>query len=189
VSDPASGGGGRLLQTSRIVLRPWSDDDVDAFQDIYSRWEVARWLGPQPRTAVTSAAEARTRLGSWRRRSLEVRPPLGLWAIVPRSSSGATGATERPVGTALLLPLGEATDEVEIGWHLHPDHQHRGLATHAARALLDAARAVGIVRVTALTDRENPASAAVAGRLGMRDEGETDRWFGLTLRQFAIDLD
>jgi len=36
----------------------------------------------------------------------------------------------------------------------------------------------------ALTDLDNAPSQAVAARLGMRDEGTTDRWFGLTSRQF-----
>ena len=36
----------------------------------------------------------------------------------------------------------------------------------------------------ALTDLDNSASQAVAIRLGMRDEGVTQRWFGLITRQF-----
>jgi RimJ/RimL family protein N-acetyltransferase len=38
--------------------------------------------------------------------------------------------------------------------------------------------------VLALTDLDNVRSQAVAARLGMSDEGTTDRWFGLTARQF-----
>jgi RimJ/RimL family protein N-acetyltransferase len=37
----------------------------------------------------------------------------------------------------------------------------------------------------ALTDVDNVRSQAVAARLGLRDEGTTDRWFGLTARQFS----
>ena len=40
----------------------------------------------------------------------------------------------------------------------------------------------------ALTDLDNAPSQAVAARLGMRDEGTTDRWFGLTSRQFRKTL-
>jgi RimJ/RimL family protein N-acetyltransferase len=41
---------------------------------------------------------------------------------------------------------------------------------------------------TVLTDLDNVRSQAVAARLGMRDEGTTDRWFGLTARQFSKTL-
>ena len=71
-----------------------------------------------------------------------------------------------------------------MGWHLHPQHQGRGLATEAATAILAAAAKAGMEQVLALTDLDNSASQAVAARLGMRDEGITQRWFGLTSRQF-----
>ena len=93
-----------------------------------------------------------------------------------------------PVGTILLLPLDDATGptgEVEIGWHLHPDYQGRGLATEAARALLSAAARAGRERVLALTDPDNAASQRGGRPAGLADEGLTDRWFGLTTRQFA----
>lgn len=109
-----------------------------------------RWLGTPPRRAVADLAEARERLMRWRERDAGLAPPLGLWALVP-----VTDAAPKPVGTVLLLPLHDAagiTDRVEIGWHLHPDHQKRGLATEAARALLNAAEAAGISHVLALTD-------------------------------------
>ncbi|MEV8513990.1 GNAT family N-acetyltransferase [Dactylosporangium sp. NPDC051484] len=162
--------------TPALRLRHWRDDDLDAFFDLYSRWEVIRHLGPHPRRALQDLDEARQRLTRWHERGADLQPPYGLWAIVPDGE-------DRPVGTVLLLPLHDAagpTDEVEIGWHLHPEHQGRGLATTAARRLLDQVDRP----VLALTDPDNHASQSVARRLGMRDEGLTDRWFGLTARQF-----
>ena len=91
------------------------------------------------------------------------------------------------MGTILLLPLTDAsgpTGLTEVGWHLHPQHQGRGLATEAASAILAAAAEAGIEQVLALTDPDNIRSQAVATRLGMRDEGMTQRWFGLTSRQY-----
>ena len=86
-----------------------------------------------------------------------------------------------------MLPLSDAhgpTGLVEVGWHLHPRHQGRGYATEAARMVLALAGKAGINQVLALTDLDNVASQRVAGRLGMRDEGVTDRWFGLTTHQY-----
>ena len=104
----------------------------------------------------------------------------------------APGApSQPPAGTVLLMPLADAdgpTGLIEVGWHLHPQHQGQGLATEAADALLAAAAKTGIGRVLALTDLDNVRSQAVAARLGMSDEGTTDRWFGLTARQFRKAL-
>jgi len=46
-----------LLVTERLQLRHWAEADLPAFFDIYSRDEVTRWLGPQPRQRVTSSRE------------------------------------------------------------------------------------------------------------------------------------
>ena len=139
-----------------------------------------RWLGAPPRRALTDLDEARARLARWQERETDLPEPYGLWALVEGPG--------QPVGTVLLMPLNDAagvTSEVEIGWHLHPDHQGRGLVTEAARALLDAAAQAGLSRVLALTDPDNIRSQAVAGRLHMVDEGLTERWFGITTRQYA----
>ena len=164
-----------LLRTARLTLRSWEVGDVDMFFDTYSRWSVMRWLGPPPRRVYESVDQARRGIAAWASRE---DPPLGLWAVVP---AGETA----PVGTALLLPLSDAsgpTGEVEVGWHLHPDREGEGWATGAASALLERA---ALPRVLALTDPDNEKSQAVCRRLGMTDEGLTDRWFKTTMRQYA----
>jgi RimJ/RimL family protein N-acetyltransferase len=174
-----------LLRTDRLLLRRWDGSDVAAFFDVYSRDEVARWLGAHPRKPLATVAEAQERLGRWREHERGLSPPFGLWAIVPCAASAAPG---RPVGTLLLLPLSDGdgpTGQVEIGWHLHPDFQGQGLATEAAGAVLAMAAEAGIDRVLAITDLDNGASQRVAERLGMADDGVTDRWFGLTARQYS----
>jgi RimJ/RimL family protein N-acetyltransferase len=177
-----------LLRTPRLLLRHWEESDLPAFFDLYSRDDVMRWLGPHPRRTLATLDEARERLARWRGREQDLDPPLGLWAVVPL----APGTPSRPpAGTVLLVPLADAdgpTGLIEVGWHLHPQHQGHGLATEAADALLAAAAKTGMAEVLALTDLDNVRSQAVAARLGMSDEGTTDRWLGLTARQFRKAL-
>jgi RimJ/RimL family protein N-acetyltransferase len=177
-----------LLTTDRLLLRHWCDEDVDAFFDIYRRDEVSKWLGGGPQQqALATVGDAAVRLRRWIEHGAGLTPPLGLWAIVPTAAADAA-----PIGTALLLPLHDAdglTDDVEVGWHLHPDHQGKGLATESAAALLGAAADAGIAEVLALTYLDNVPSQAVAARLDMVDEGPTDRWFGLTMRQYRKRLE
>ncbi len=173
-----------LLRTPRLLLRHWDESDLPAFFDLYSRDAVTRWLGPHPRRTLATADEARDRLRRWRSRERELQPPLGLWAMVPLSPGPLP---PQPVGTLLLMPLDDdngPTGLIEVGWHLHPDHQGQGLATEAAQAILAAAAQARIEQVLALTDLDNLASQAVAERLGMHDDGVTGRWFGLTMRQY-----
>lgn len=87
-----------------------------------------------------------------------------------------------------LLPLTDdygPTDQVEVGWRLHPDFRGCGLATKAATAPLAAWPTNGPDRVLALTDLHNIKSQAVAERLGMDNQGPTDRWFGESRLQFS----
>ena len=176
-----------LLRTRRLLLRHWGESDLPAFFGLYSREDVTRWLGPHPRRALATPEEAHERLCRWRARERGLDPPLGLWAMVPLTPLTPLYQQPGPVGTILLMALADAggpTGLIEVGWHLHPQHQGRGLATEAAEAILAAAAKAGIGQVLALTDPDNIASQAVAGRLGMRDEGITQRWFGLTARQY-----
>jgi RimJ/RimL family protein N-acetyltransferase len=173
-----------LLRTDRLLLRHWDESDLEAFFDLYSQEDVVRWLGEHPRRPLGTMAEAHERLGRWHEHERGLSPPFGLWAIAPCVAGALPG---QPVGTLLLLPLSDddgPTGLVEVGWHLHPEFQGRGLATEAARAVLGLAPDAGIDEVLALTDLDNVASQRVAERLGMADEGETDRWFGETMRQY-----
>lgn len=168
------------LRTDRLLLRPWRPDDLPTVYDIYSRWEVARYLGRTP-TVLTEPAQAEASLARW----AAIEGPLhGVWAIVPRGASV-------PVGSALLklLPLsgsGTASGDTEIGWHLHPDAWGAGYATEAAQGLLAHAWAGGLDEVFAVTYRENTASQAVCRRLGMTHLGPTDRYYDLTCELFRV---
>lgn len=168
------------LTTERLVLRPWRADDVDAAFAIYSRWEVQRHLGAQPRVDADRAA-AEARVLRW---AALPGPLHGVWAIVPEGSG-------RPVGSALckLLPrsgTGEPSTETEIGWHLHPDWWGRGYATEAGRRLLRHAADHGVGEVFAVTYPENAASQAVCRRLGMEPLGLTDRYYDLECALFRV---
>ena len=173
------------IRTERLLLRPWRPEDpgdVRTALDIYQRDEVTRWLGGSERSWAT-AEHARERLEGWVSVSAE-QPGFGLWAVVP-------DAVGSPVGTALLVRLpgadGELTDDVEVGWHFHPDHWGNGYATEAAAALLEHAfGTLGLVEVNAIAYSGNEPSFAVMRRLGMRYRGITDRWYDTTMEWWSV---
>ncbi len=74
---------------------------------------------------------------------------------------------------------------VEIAYGIAPDHQGRGFATEAARALIEFARqAAGVRVVRAHTRHENMASSRVLAKCGFRlvgdvidpEDGLVQRW-------------
>ena len=120
------------MRTERTLLRRWDHDDeadVRAALDIYSRMEVVEWLS-RPPLVLQTETEASDRLRRWATTAAQ-RPGYGLWAVVPDEVG-------LPIGTILLVPLPGKdrvlTDDIEIGWHFHPDHWGNGYATEAARA-------------------------------------------------------
>lgn len=173
------------VRTQRLSFRHWTVDDAPSFFAIYAHEDVARWIEPEPRKLLENVEQARLRIERWRAYEEGLASPMGLWAICE------VGAEHSPVGTVLFHPLHDEnglTDEVEIGWHLHPRVHGRGYATEAARAVVSAAADAGQQRVLALTMIDNVKSQAVIARLGMNDDGLTNRWFGLELRQFSLQL-
>ena len=70
------------------------------------------------------------------------------------------------------------TDDIEVGWHLHPDAQGKGYATEAARAAMRREFATGTAAIFAVVAPGNAASMAVARRLGMTPVGLRSDWYG-----------
>src|SRR5665811_816278 len=67
----------RTIQTSRLLLRPWSPEDADFLFDMESRWDVKRYIGAAP-AVMTNRSEA---LASIERRRALNHPVYGIWAI------------------------------------------------------------------------------------------------------------
>jgi len=202
-----------LFCTDRLLIREWTEADAPFVFDMYARWEVARWLGAQPR-ALGSQDEATATIRRWRSRSSE--PPFGIWAITERASGD-------PKGTALLVPLpadastaadstaadstaadstaadstavdstGREPDDgadgrpVEIGWHLHPHAWGHGYATEAGAATARRGFDAGLREVYAVVRPDNTRSLAVCRRLGMTPLGRISRWYGTELEAFRL---
>lgn len=141
------------ITTERLLLRPRGPGDLDALHDLYRREDVARFLlhGPLTRAGLEEHLDA-----------LADGDVAGLALVVELDA--------RVVGRVSLELHGP--HQGELGWTLHPDVQGRGLATEAARALLDLGFGhYGLHRVKAELDARNDASRRVCERLGMRHEG------------------
>lgn len=123
------------------------------------------WLRPAPLARFVEA-ELRGMLEDdvehWERNG------FGPWALVERESGDFVGRA----GLRWTAVAGAAA--VELAWTVDPARQGRGLASEAAAAGLELARAERIEEVVALVLAENAASRRVAEKLGMELDGEVE---------------
>jgi RimJ/RimL family protein N-acetyltransferase len=164
-----------VLVTDRLIARPWTLDEADlaAAYDVYSRPEVAQWIG-----APMEPAEIRIRIDRWSQPTTD--PTYGVWAVEERTRP------DRPIGSVLLRPLPPDEEDVEVGWHLHPTMWGRGYATEIGQAAAERAFRTGIDEVFAIVRPGNERSSGVARRLGMQYVGRTDKYWGLHAELFRL---
>jgi RimJ/RimL family protein N-acetyltransferase len=78
------------------------------------------------------------------------------------------------------------SNPLEIGWRLHPDFWHLGLASEAAACMTSFAfGSLAAPLIIAVRDPENIASARVMDRLGMRYRG-LEKWYGENLATHVL---
>jgi RimJ/RimL family protein N-acetyltransferase len=144
------------LGTERLVVRPFtSADAADAFA-VYGDPGVLRWWTDPPFFDRRQAAEWAARQGR-----LHEERGYAQWHVRERDGAFA--------GCAGLQPLD--TGEVEIVCALRPAVWGRGLATEAARAVLDQGFALGLGAVVAIAREGNTASRRVLEKAGLRPVG------------------
>jgi RimJ/RimL family protein N-acetyltransferase len=149
------------LETTRLVLRPFTADDLDALYAIQSRPDVARYLYWKPRDLEQVRAVLATKV----HQTILDSEGQGLSLAVVRRDTGGL------VGEIKLFWLSAEHRLGEIGYVFHPDHGGKGLATEAARVGLALGfGALGLHRIIGRLDARNSASARLLERLGMRRE-------------------
>lgn len=159
-----------LLTTARLVLRPWRDDDLQAFAAINADARAMEYLPKCLSRAESDAWVARARAHF-------ARHGFGPWAVVlvePAVPAGA-GALIGFVGLFVPNFVAAFTPCVEIGWRLAPARWGQGYASEAARAALRFGfERVGLDEIVAYTVPANLRSQAVMRRLGMQRDPAAD---------------
>jgi RimJ/RimL family protein N-acetyltransferase len=147
-----------VIETERLILRRWREDDLAPYAAMMADPDVTYWLG-----GGQSFDEARAHIDL-----LDLgfeRLGFGILAI-ERKDDGAF------VGSAGLFPVGENipfAPAVEVGWRLARSAWGNGYATEAAHALIeDGFTRAGLAEIVSFTAETNVRSQAVMRRLGMR---------------------
>lgn len=164
---------GPIIDTERLILRPWCSADIAPNTTMLSDPAAARFITPD-RKAVTEE------LVGWRNAAIIA----GHWALY---GFGMFAVEEKASGryAGRVGPWCPPTwPGFEVGWGIAKEFRGKGYAVEAARAAIDwVFSTFEVEQVIHCIDPENTASQAVARKLGARIEGEAqlfghiaDRW-------------
>ncbi len=146
-----------VLETGRLRLRKWKPEDREPFALMNSDPQVVEFL-PGPLSRQQSDAYADRIEAHFRQRG------FGRFAIELREGARFIGF----MGPEVALFEAHFTPCVEIGWRLAPDLWGRGLATEAARAVLQYGfETLRLDEIVAFTVPANLRSRRVMEKAGM----------------------
>lgn len=149
-----------MIQTKRLTIKPYSEQDADELLDILTMPEVTE-------TFMVPEMESR--------RCLE--------DLVQRLISFSQIEDDKHLEYGIYLngkiigfvnDCGIEDDEIEIGYVVHPRYQGHGYATEAVRAVMTELRDMGFRKITAGYFAENTASLRVMEKCGMRQTDITE---------------
>ncbi|MDQ2878670.1 MAG: GNAT family N-acetyltransferase [Pseudomonadota bacterium] len=144
-----------MIETGRLILRPWREDDLAPYHAMGQDAEVMRFLGPP-----ASWDEVR---GAYDRMvACQAEHGCCFWAIERRADA-------RFLGFCGVRPGRRPMEgEIEIGWRLARDAWGQGYAREAAQASLDWGWAhLDAPTIAAVTVPANVRSWGLMERLGM----------------------
>jgi RimJ/RimL family protein N-acetyltransferase len=151
------------IPCERVVIRRFGTQDVEALSSYRSDPDVARYQGWSVPFSLDRARDLVTEMS-------RLAPGIpGTWF----QFAVALASTHELIGDVALRITRHDSRQAELGFTIATDHQGRGYATEAVRALLEYAFArLELHRVFAFTDRRNVPAQRLFSRLGFRREGE-----------------
>jgi RimJ/RimL family protein N-acetyltransferase len=154
------------LFTDRLILRPLSLEDWDAYAAAWADPRMTAFIGGTPRDRTTSWAKFTSAAGLW------AITGFGYWSFIDREADvflGNGGLARHERG------LAELDGYPEAGWAFVPHAWGRGLASEAMAAVLTwADEELRTPETRCIVDPGNTASIRVAEKLGYQRLVEVD---------------
>lgn len=153
--------GTQPIETSRLILRRAIREDAEAmFRNWASDPKVTKYLTWPTYEKVETAHQI---LDLWT--SEYEKPDYYQWMIVLKELG-------EPIGSISVVRQNDRVEEAEIGYCIGSRWWHRGIMTEALTAVIEYLfKEVGMNRVAARHDPNNPHSGGVMKKCGMKYEG------------------
>jgi ribosomal-protein-alanine N-acetyltransferase len=161
------------IETPRLTLRPFTQDDLDSLAALNADKEVMRYIGDgNPQSTEQTAARLAAILEHRKKHG------FGLWSVMEKARGEWVGFC----GLQFL----EDTDEVEVGYRLARRFWGVGFASEAANASLRYGfDDLSLNQIVAVVHPENHASQRVVSKLGLRFI-RIARFYNMDLNYYAI---
>jgi RimJ/RimL family protein N-acetyltransferase len=155
-----------MIETRRLVLRDWREDDIDPFIRSTNTPAVMRWLGGVMAPEV-AREKIEDRLIRWQRER-----GFTFWVVERKADGERLGFCGIKLADA---PNSSCPGAFEVGWRLRESAWGQGYAKEAAAASLDHAfDRLGAEEVVAITLEGNAPSWGLMLKLGMRRREDLD---------------
>lgn len=162
-----------VLETERLILREFREDDFPIYERLSADPSVMRYLGGKTFNQAEAWRHMAFMVGHWTLRG------YGYFALEEKESGQFIGRA------GFIYPTG--WPGFELGWTVAPTHQRRGFAFEVAQRLLKYAfEDLDKSHVISLIHRDNTPSRRVAEKLGETVEGETEV-LGMPVLIYGID--
>lgn len=149
-------------QTRRLLARPPTLEDREAYHSHFKRPEIERWLRPPPLPPFEAQVLDELIEGDCAHWSDH---GFGPWVLIEESGDFAGRG-------GLAWTSVEGTARIELPWSIEPHLHGQGLATEAATAAVAWAGELRFEEVIALVLPANVASRRVAQKTGFEEHGE-----------------
>jgi RimJ/RimL family protein N-acetyltransferase len=162
-----------FLETERLMLREFTEDDVENLLVLDSNSEIIRWgSGGKTTNYETIKNQSLPKMMQF----YEKYKHYGIWAVIEKLSNEFSGwfhfypATENQLGVELKIV---ADNEIALGYRLHPNKWGKGYATEGSQALVSKGfKEWGVQRVVSWTLADNKRSIRVMEKVGLKFEKE-----------------
>jgi ribosomal-protein-alanine N-acetyltransferase len=152
-----------IIETPRLILRPWRDADSDAFAAMFDDPAVMEFLPATTRTAIDALIV--------RIKHHFAEHGFGWWAVEVPGTAPFIGF----IGLSRVPFDAHFTPAVEVGWRLASAHWGKGYATEGARAALEFGfTQLGLAEIVSFTVPANTRSLRVMERIGMSHDPADD---------------
>ena len=167
------------LKTERLILRRFTENDMEALYQIYSDEEVNRFL---PWFPVKNIEETRTFFEE-KYMAKYKQPQAYAYAICLKED-------DYPIGYIKV----DMEEHHDFGYGLRKEFWHQGIVTEAGKAVVAQVKKDGLPYITATHDANNPRSGGVMRNVGMKYQYSYEElWqpknFLVTFRMYQLNFD